>query len=1158
MAGLAVETEPGKKHSSVTLGCPLFVRFHKNIMLKPEHIRALRHNGFPPEMVLKGFDATTIQRGVYYFENRRVIESRNDVPSLSLVQLDADVLGEQKYHTRVNIDLSSHRIHSRCSCPVHKQCKHAVATLLAYVVTENSPALGLGLSSGSQQPINKPSAIELWLAELNTQQRNAQSETPQNPDNSRVDLIYLLSQQDKSSNELAVEPRRSTRLKRGGYGQGYRVQLSDLLHQWKDPGFNCTPEDRDISHLLMPHKHNNLYTAEGKSYNISGGIGRMALEMMLATGRAFWQKTDYPALTPGEPRTLDFNWENSPDEASHQIQPLASIAIHDYFQLDQLYFVDVLRSEIGLLQHAPLRPQQVVNLLKAPPIPKAEAKQVSEKLLDILPDAEIPLPAKAMNPQAIDVRTDAPIPVLDLRSLSRADLPEVADMLPRQTIASLSFDYAGHEIQPEHQQGLSLVRRGEFRYRIHRKIALEQQAIDQLCDCGFKQPKSDSHFKPLELLLDDENPMLVALRWNNFLDHTLPELEAAGWRITRDDSFDMEFTLVDDWTAELEQHGQEWFDISLGFVVEGKRIDLLPLLVDLLTQMKDPQELHRLLEMQEHMLIPLDGNRWVKLESDRLRNVLNTLIELYDSEPLDSSGRLRLSKFQGVQLGELLNDPKLHWKGAAELKQLTDKLRNFQGIETVALPDGLLAELRPYQHDGLNWLQFLRTFNFNGVLADDMGLGKTLQALSHILKEKHDGRSQLPNLVIAPTSLMSNWRRETEKFTPELSVLVLHGSERKQHFAAINDYDLVLTTYPLILRDEDLYRSLTFNYLILDEAQYIKNAKSKTTQVIYELNTHHRLCLTGTPMENHLGELWSMFHFLMPGFLGPQDQFSRLFRTPIEKQGDLERQKRLRHRVAPFMLRRSKELVASELPPKTEIIRTVTLEGAQRDLYESVRLAMDKKVRDEIRDKGFARSHIMILDALLKLRQVCCDPRIMKLERAKNVTESAKLDMLLSMLDEMLNEGRKVLLFSQFTSMLALIEAAISARGFRYSLLTGQTKDRETAINRFQDGDAQVFLISLKAGGTGLNLTAADTVIHYDPWWNPAVEQQATDRAYRIGQDKPVFVYKLLTEDTVEEKILKLQEKKQSLADGLYAETQQQQANFSQDDLMDLLQPLDN
>ena len=412
--------------------------------------------------------------------------------------------------------------------------------------------------------------------------------------------------------------------------------------------------------------------------------------------------------------------------------------------------------------------------------------------------------------------------------------------------------------------------------------------------------------------------------------------------------------------------------------------------------------------------------------------------------------------------------------------------------------------------------------------------------------------------MIAPTSLMSNWRRETGKFTPNLSVLTLHGPERHELFETLADYDLILTTYPLVLRDEELYAQTEFHYLILDEAQAIKNAKAKTTQAIYDLKARHRLCLTGTPMENHLGELWSMFHFLMPGFLGPHDRFSRLFRIPIEKQADNDRQQALSRRLQPFMLRRTKEKVASELPPKTEIIRTVALEGDQRDLYETVRLAMDKKVREEISQKGFARSQIMILDALLKLRQVCCDPRLVKLDRAKNVKRSAKLDMLLEMLEELLDEGRKVLLFSQFTSMLALIEPELEQRKINYSKLTGQTRNREEVINAFQEGDARVFLISLKAGGTGLNLTAADTVIHYDPWWNPAVEQQATDRAYRIGQDKPVFVYKLLTEETVEEKILKLQEKKQALSDALYSGKQQQTAVFDHDDLLDLLKPLDN
>ncbi|MEZ5479447.1 MAG: DEAD/DEAH box helicase [Thiolinea sp.] len=1125
-------------------------------MLKPEHIRALRQNGFPPEMVLKGFDATTLQRGVYYYESRRVVELRNDVPSLSLVELDAGVVGEQKYTTHVSIDLGAYEIRSRCSCPVHRQCKHGVATLLEYVVGEYNPSQSSDTPEAPQ--IREPSAVELWLAELNTHQETPHLHAPESLESSRMDLVYLLSQTDKSSNQLDVEPRRANRLKRGGYGQGYRVQLSELLHTWKDPGFHCTQEDRDLSHLLLPHRHSNLYTQDGKTYPLEGNLGRIALHLLLQTGRCFWNKTDYAPLQEGLPRTLEFSWEKTGDgaQAGQRITPKASLPIQDYFWMDRLYYVDALRGEVGLLQHQPLTPLQVVKLLKAPPIPKEEAQKVSEKLLDILPEADIPLPAKELNPTTVDVHSEQAQPVLSLRAMPREDNSELAQLLPYQYIASLSFDYDGHRIQPDHQQQIALLRDGQTRYRIHRQLAQEQQAIDRLQQCGFEASHTP-RLKPLERVLNADNATLLALRWSHFLDHVLPELEAAGWLISREDSFNLEFTLVEDWEAELETSGREWFDISLGFIVDGQRINLLPLLVDMLAQMQDPQELHRLLDAQEHLLIPLDDQRWAKLEASRLRSVLNTLIELYDSDPLDRNGRLRLSRFQGIQLAELLNDPRLQWQGADELKALAHQLEDFRGVKPVPAPAGLLAELRHYQQDGLNWLQFLREFNFNGVLADDMGLGKTLQALTHLLVEKQAGRATLPSLVIAPTSLMSNWRREAQRFTPDLKVLTLHGSERRQHFAALNDYDLILTTYPLILRDEEAYRDFAFHYLILDEAQYIKNARSKTTQVIYELNTRHRLCLTGTPMENHLGELWSMFHFLMPGFLGPQDQFTRLFRNPIEKQGDLERQKRLRHRVAPFMLRRSKEHVASELPPKTEMIRTVTLEGAQRDLYESVRLAMDKKVREEIRSKGFARSQIMILDALLKLRQVCCDPRIVKLERAKAVTESAKLEMLMSMLEEMLDEGRKVLLFSQFTSMLALIEEACAERGFRYSLLTGQTRDRETAINAFQEGDAQIFLISLKAGGTGLNLTAADTVIHYDPWWNPAVEQQATDRAYRIGQDKPVFVYKLLTEDTVEEKILRLQEKKQALADGLYAEGGQQLAKFSQEDLFDLLRPLD-
>jgi SNF2 family DNA or RNA helicase len=311
-------------------------------------------------------------------------------------------------------------------------------------------------------------------------------------------------------------------------------------------------------------------------------------------------------------------------------------------------------------------------------------------------------------------------------------------------------------------------------------------------------------------------------------------------------------------------------------------------------------------------------------------------------------------------------------------------------------------------------------------------------------------------------------------------------------------------------------------------------------------------------MENHLGELWAQFDFLLPGFLGDEEKFRRLWRRPIEEQGDDNRHQQLARRVAPFMLRRRKADVLDELPPKTEILRTVTLGDKQAALYESVRLAMDEKVRQAIAAQGLARSHITILDALLKLRQICCDPRLLRLPAARDVKTSAKLELLMQILPSMLEEGRRVLLFSQFTSMLALIEAELEGCGIPFSKLTGQTRKRDEAVERFRSGEVDVFLISLKAGGVGLNLTEADTVILYDPWWNPAVEAQAADRAHRIGQSQQVFVYQLVTEGTVEEKILAMQERKRSLANGVYTQGSTGEGSwFQAADLQDLLRPVE-
>src|SRR5437588_4510395 len=414
-----------------------------------------------------------------------------------------------------------------------------------------------------------------------------------------------------------------------------------------------------------------------------------------------------------------------------------------------------------------------------------------------------------------------------------------------------------------------------------------------------------------------------------------------------------------------------------------------------------------------------------------------------------------------------------------------------------------------------------------------MGLGKTVQILAFLALEKARGHIAQPVLIVAPTSLMTNWFNEAQKFTPDLKVLVLHGPDRKPRFAAIAEHDVVLTTYPLIARDREVLLSRDWHMAVLDEAQTIKNPDAATTRWLRDVKAQHRFCLTGTPMENHLGELWSIMSFVNPGYLGDKAAFSRQWRTPIEKRADKIRTAALAQRVKPFLLRRTKTEVATELPAKSEMVETIALEGPQRDLYDSIRLTMSRKVREAIAKRGLAKSHIVVLEALLRMRQACCDPALLKLNDGVE-RPSAKLDRLIDMVGELLSEGRKIIIFSQFTSMLDLIRQRLDTAGLRYSILTGQTRDRKTAIETFQDGAAEIFLVSLKAGGVGLNLTAADTVVIFDPWWNPAVEEQAIDRAYRIGQDKAVFVYRLVAAGTIEEKMDELKARKRALADGLF------------------------
>jgi len=426
-----------------------------------------------------------------------------------------------------------------------------------------------------------------------------------------------------------------------------------------------------------------------------------------------------------------------------------------------------------------------------------------------------------------------------------------------------------------------------------------------------------------------------------------------------------------------------------------------------------------------------------------------------------------------------------------------------------------------------------------------------------LLVERHLGEgSDRPSLLVAPTSLLSTWQREAERFARELKVLILHGADRHRRFAEIDSHHLVVTTYPLLHRDHERLAQQPWELAVLDEAQAVKNPASGGAKHIRTLEARMRLALTGTPLENNLDELWALFDWLVPGLLGDRKAFRTRFRTPIEKHGDRGAQARLNDLVRPFVLRRTKDAVLKELPAKTEITEWVRLGNRQRTLYETIRASMDQRVRAAIAAKGLAASRITILDALLKLRQVCCDPALLPASEGAEAVESAKRARLVEMLDELVAEGRRVLVFSQFTKMLDLVEADIRARGWDFARLTGETKDRAGVVAAFQEGEVPIFLISLKAGGVGLTLTAADTVILYDPWWNPAVERQAMDRAHRIGQTKPVFVHKLVVEGAVEAAIAELQAKKQALADALFDGPGDGPLALTEDDLAALFRPL--
>ena len=541
-----------------------------------------------------------------------------------------------------------------------------------------------------------------------------------------------------------------------------------------------------------------------------------------------------------------------------------------------------------------------------------------------------------------------------------------------------------------------------------------------------------------------------------FSAYAVPQLRALGWRVDIDAQFPWQIVGGEaPLYAEVlpDRERPDWFGLELGVEVDGQRVNLMPALLDLLDQAGDLSTLTR--PARRCVAVRVDEKRWLPVPPARLRLLAKVLVELYRD-----GGKVRAPAIRAPLIAELcatLHDGTrpLRWVGDTRLRDQAYALAlGPKRTARVTAPERLCAELRPYQREGVAWLQHLREHEAGGVLADDMGLGKTLQTIAHVLLEKEQGRLDRPALIVTLTSLVGNWKRELQRFAPTLKIATFHGPDRHAGLAELANHDVVITTYPLVARDRDELAKIPLHLLVLDEAHAIKNSDAQASESVRKLDARHKLCLTGTPIENHLGELWSLFEFLNPGLLGGRGEFTTQFRAPIESTGDKGRLEVLRDRVRPFILRRTKDAVAPELPAKTMLVRAVELSGEQRELYESIRVSAHADVRQHIRQRGLAGSTIAILDALLKLRQVCCDPRLVGFEAARGVTGSAKLDVLLDLIHHQLEDGRRILIFSQFARMLGLISESLLARGTRHVMLTGNTPDRQKPIDAFQNGRA--------------------------------------------------------------------------------------------------------
>lgn len=1031
------------------------------------------------------------RQGLDYFKDGRVV--LKDVDKLSVL---ASVNGTYPYVVRLNVDGSS--FSSTCTCPYKYVCKHAVSVALK-VIDEQSTLEEENIPETTdwRDYFEKLIAIQQVDSEFS--------------DEVRWKLIYIIH---ITENYWNIKPVKVYMKKDGTYGRVQEPSYNELSAQ---NVFRTSGDLIAISYLerLQSQQSSVYYRGRLETSYLNFGLDGGQLFNLLRLSELHIKNDDGNIGTRirfgRDPWFLRFKLIKI--ETGYHFQP--------YFQRNEDEII--INQKTNILTVNPIWFYHNGKLYNCDfDLSYSYIKSfVDEKLqIDLNTDEYNSFISDYLAKLPIFPYVDFPpgIEINELKDVtaSRLYIEEMDDQL----VVSLSSVYDTIEISfsQSNKQYLHYDHKTKQIIRVHRDMDMEQTKRRKVLDSGIVEDTPGLFYATFE----------DSLEW---LFDGLPKLAKDGFEILGEESL-VRFKVKRakaDFGVNISSE-TDWFDIELILEFDGIAVSL--------------EELKKALKANK---------KYVRLRDGTIARLPQKLIEKFNyiiNFGKADNNSMRFANHHMTFVDKLLVEAD-HKKMDKLSEEKINKLNTFEEIKSYKLPDNFIGELRDYQKSGYDWLNFLKEFSFGGILADDMGLGKTVQALC-LIQNVINKDSKATILIVAPTSVVFNWVAETERFTPDIDYLIHYGTRRTKDTRRLKKHNLILTTYGHLRRDIEFLKDLPLTYAILDESQNVKNPQSETSKAVRLLNAQNRLALTGTPVENNTMDLWSQFAFVNPGLLGEQSFFKDTFMRPIEKDGNAQVADTLKKLIFPFILRRTKEDVATELPPKVESIIYSPMTDQQQVLYDKWRLSYRDSIQGEIDSKGLNKSKFKVLEGLTKLRQISCHPGLISKETNDG---SGKFNALLEMVEEIISENHKVLIFSQFVQMLKIIRNYFDANQIAYSYLDGSTKDRVLPVKNFQENnDIKTFLISLKAGGTGLNLTAADYVIHYDPWWNPAVEMQATDRAYRIGQTRKVFAYKLISKDSIEEKIVKLQQSKRDLVESLISTEESFFKSLSKTDILDLFE----